>query len=100
MKQLVSIIIPAYNAEKWISACIESAISQTWPRKEILVVDDGSSDKTLEVAKSYSSPELRVFSQENRGASAARNHGLSMAQGDYIQEPRPGLEYDFEASLA
>ena len=85
MKQLVSIIIPAFNAEKWISTCIKSAVSQTWARKEIIVVDDGSSDETLTIAKSYSSSEIKVVSQKNRGASAARNHGLSLAQGDYIQ---------------
>lgn len=85
MKQLVSILIPAFNAEKWISACIESAISQTWPQKEIIVVDDGSTDGTLSLAESYSSSSIQVVAQKNLGASAARNHALSLAQGDYIQ---------------
>jgi len=85
MKQLVSILIPAFNAEKWISDCIESALSQTWPWKEIIVVDDGSKDSTLRIAKSYASPFVHVTTQDNCGASAARNHALSLARGDYIQ---------------
>lgn len=85
MKQRVSILIPAFNAEKWIRACIESALAQTWPFKEIIVVDDGSRDVTLEVARRYASPNIQVITQENRGASAARNHALSLARGDYIQ---------------
>lgn len=85
MKQLVSILIPAFNAEKWIGGCIESALAQTWPRKEIIVVNDGSKDSTLKVAKYYASRDVQVANQENRGASAARNHALSLAQGDYIQ---------------
>lgn len=85
MKQLVSILIPAFNSEKWIGDCIESALAQTWLWKEIIVVDDGSRDSTLKAAKSYASKNVQVITQENRGASAARNHALSLAQGDYIQ---------------
>ena len=85
MGHLVSILIPAFNAEKWIDACIRSALAQTWIRKEIVIVDDGSSDKTLEIARSYASQTTQVISQENRGASASRNRALSLAQGDYIQ---------------
>ena len=84
-KQLVSILVPAYNAERWIRGSIESALAQTWPWKEIIVVDDGSKDKTFEVARKYSSPIVNVITQDNRGASATRNHALSLAQGDYIQ---------------
>jgi glycosyltransferase involved in cell wall biosynthesis len=85
MKQLVSILIPAFNAEKWIRDCIESALAQTWPWKEIIVVDDGSNDSTLKVAKSYASSDVHVTTQDNCGASVARNHALSLSQGDYIQ---------------
>jgi len=85
MKQLVSILIPAFNAAKWIGDCLESALVQTWSRKEVIVVDDGSRDSTLEIAKSYAAPNVKVEIQENMGASAARNHALSLAQGDYIQ---------------
>jgi glycosyltransferase involved in cell wall biosynthesis len=85
MKQLASILIPAFNAEKWIGGCIESALAQTWPRKEIIVVNDGSRDSTLKIAKSYAAADIHVTTQENCGASVARNHALSLAQGDYIQ---------------
>ena len=85
MQKLVSIIIPAYNCQQWISQSIESALAQTWPNKEIIVVDDGSTDNTLSIAKRYESKSLKVVHQENRGAAAARNTGLKLAQGDYIQ---------------
>ena len=85
MSNLVSILIPSYNAEKWIKYTIESALSQTWGHKEIIIVDDGSTDKTLQVAREYESRAVKVVTQENRGASAARNKALEYAQGDYIQ---------------
>lgn len=85
MTHLVSILIPAYQAEKWIHETILSAISQTWPNKEIIVVDDGSTDQTFEIAKSLESRFIKVLKQENTGACGARNKALSFAQGDYIQ---------------
>jgi len=85
MKPLVSILIPAYNAEKWIAETLRSAQAQTWERKEIIVVDDGSRDGTLEVAQQFASGSVRVIRQENQGAAAARNTALSLSQGDYIQ---------------
>jgi len=86
MKPLVSIIIPAFNMEHWIGETLRSAVSQTWPRKEIIIVDDGSTDRTAEVARQFASKEVKVISTENRGLSAAVNHALRMCQGDYIQE--------------
>lgn len=85
MPDLVSILIPAYNAEKWIADALKSALDQTWPKKEVIVVDDGSSDDTLNVAKRFESNSVKVVTQDNRGASVARNHALSLAQGDCIQ---------------
>lgn len=85
MKPLVSILIPAYNAEKWIASTIESALAQTWLNQEIIVVDDGSTDQTRAIAKNFESSILKVVSQENSGASAARNCALNLAQGDFIQ---------------
>ena len=85
MNPLISILIPAYNAGEWVADAIESALDQTWPKKEIIIVDDGSSDNTFRIAKRYESPMIKVITQENRGASAARNKALSFAQGDYIQ---------------
>jgi|ERR1041385_2532235 glycosyltransferase involved in cell wall biosynthesis len=85
MLPLVSIIIPVYNAEKYIAAAISSALDQTWENKEIIVVDDGSTDKSLSIARGFESDIVKVFSQTNRGASAARNKGVSKANGDFVQ---------------
>ena len=85
MKPLVSILIPAYNSEQWIADTLQSALAQTWPRKEIIVVDDGSRDRTAEVARLFASNGVAVVSTANQGAAAARNHALSLSHGDYIQ---------------
>jgi glycosyltransferase involved in cell wall biosynthesis len=85
MTPLVSILIPAYNAEPWIADTIKSALDQTWPNKEIIVVDDGSKDKTLSVARQFASKTVSIVTQENQGASAARNRALALSQGESIQ---------------
>jgi len=85
MNPLVSVIIPAYNAEANLGACIESVIAQTWKNLEIIIVDDGSRDASLKVAQSYSADNIEVISQKNAGASVARNTGLKVAHGEYIQ---------------
>ena len=82
-KPIVSIIIPAYNAEKWIRRSIESVLAQDYPYKEILVVDDGSADNTAGVVKSYGD-QVRYIRQENRGPGAARNTGAAAASGEYL----------------
>jgi glycosyltransferase involved in cell wall biosynthesis len=81
----VSILIPAYNAERWVGSALQSALNQSWPKVEIILVDDGSTDHTLEVAKLYESPRVKVMHQENQGAPAARNRALLEAQGEFIQ---------------
>jgi glycosyltransferase involved in cell wall biosynthesis len=85
MDPLVSILIPAFNAEKWIADTIRSAVSQTWHRKEIIVVDDGSSDRTPAIAAQFAAAGVSIISQVNQGAAAARNKALSVSRGDYIQ---------------
>ena len=85
MEPLVSILIPAYNSEQWIAETIESALAQTWRTKEIVVVDDGSSDQTLQIARRFASKGVYVVTQPNQGAAAARNTAMSICQGDYIQ---------------
>jgi O-antigen/teichoic acid export membrane protein/glycosyltransferase involved in cell wall biosynthesis len=82
---LVSILIPAYNAEEWIPSTLKSALAQTWPRTEIIVVDDGSKDATVAIARQFEPRGVRVISQRNQGASAARNNAFSQCHGDYIQ---------------
>lgn len=85
MRPLVSILIPAFNAEGWITDTLRSATSQTWDRKEIIVVDDGSTDRTFEIARQFEAKGVRVVTQENRGAATTRNTAFSLCQGDYIQ---------------
>ena len=85
MAQLVSILIPCYNAEKWLKYTIASVLGQTWPNKEIIIVDDGSTDCSLQIAKQYESNIVKVISQKNKGGSAARNKAFEYAQGSYIQ---------------
>ena len=85
MSELVSILIPAYNAQRWIAGTIESALAQTWPHKEVIVVDDGSTDNTFKVAMRFASKSVRVVAQANQGAASARNTAINAAQGSHIQ---------------
>jgi glycosyltransferase involved in cell wall biosynthesis len=85
MEPLVSILIPAFNAEEFVAETIRSALAQTWRRIEIIVVDDGSTDRTADVCRQFASSSVAVVSQPHRGASAARNTALSLCQGDYVQ---------------
>lgn len=85
MKQLVSILIPAYNAECFIRETLRSALAQTWPHKEIIVVDDGSTDDTLAAAREFESQRVCAIAQVNGGAAAARNRALAASQGEFIQ---------------
>jgi glycosyltransferase involved in cell wall biosynthesis len=82
---LVSILIPAHNADKWVAETIRSAMGQTWKRKEIVVVDDGSTDRTLAVARQFESDSVRIVASKNQGAAATRNLALQLSHGDYIQ---------------
>ena len=80
---LVSVIIPAYNREKTIRRAVDSALAQTYPSIEIIVVDDGSRDHTAEILLEYGE-KLRLIRQKNGGASSARNTGIRAAQGEII----------------
>lgn len=82
-KPTVSVIIPAYNAEKYIAEAIESVLAQTYPEVECIVVDDGSTDRTGEIVRSYGS-RVQYISQDNAERSTARNNGILHAKGDYI----------------
>lgn len=83
MTPKVSVIVPCFNAEAYIGETLASVFAQTWPNVEVIVVDDGSTDGSTAVTKSYSSANL--ISQSRRGAAAARNRGLAEASGDFIQ---------------
>ncbi len=82
---VVSILIPAYNADCWLSDALRSALMQTYQPLDIVVVDDGSTDDTLAVANSFRKCGVRVIHQLNAGACAARNRALSAAKGEYVK---------------
>ena len=87
MKQpLISVIIPVYGVEKYISQCLESVINQTYKNLEIIVVNDGTKDRSAEIAKEYAAKDsrIKVYDFKNGGLSVARNRGLEIATGDYI----------------
>lgn len=82
---LVSICIPAFNAEKYLRATIDSVINQTYPVIEIIIVDDGSSDGTVKILQGMVDNRLKYVTHANKGASAARNAALQLCSGDYIK---------------
>ncbi len=86
MKDLISIVIPAYNAEKLIGECLERLLKQSYKDIEVIVMNDGSIDSTLQIAESFANKDSRVkvFSQENSGSSVARINGAMKATGKYI----------------
>lgn len=81
---LVSVILPTHNRGPMLAQAIESVLSQSFDDLELIVVDDGSTDKTAEIAKAYGGLRLKYLKHENRGVSAARNTGLSAAAGELI----------------
>ena len=82
---LISVIVPAYNVEKYIKTCLDSLINQTYSNFEIIVINDGSTDQTEEILRSYrSNPKFRIYSQKNGGISAVRNHGIKLANGELV----------------
>ena len=82
---LVSVLVTAYNAEPWLAETLGSVEAQTYPHVETVVVDDGSTDGTLGVARRFEGPHVKVVTQANAGACAARNRALAEAQGDLVQ---------------
>lgn len=86
MNKIISVIIPVYNVERYLSRCIESVINQTYRDLEIILIDDGSTDSSGTICDDYAQKDSRiiVIHQKNRGLSAARNSGLDIAKGEYI----------------
>ena len=83
---LVSIITPLYNGEKYVAQTIESVLAQTYPHWEMIVVNDGSRDRSEQIVREYTErdPRIKLFSQPNGGSASARNNGIRRAEGQYI----------------
>jgi len=83
---LLTVIIPVYNSENFIAECIQSIVKQTFLNWELIIINDGSTDSSLEICQQYASEDyrIRVYSQKNKGQASARNSGLDKARGNYI----------------
>lgn len=80
----VTVVIPVYNVEKYIAATVQSVLQQTYQHFELLIVDDGSVDRSLAICREFSDSRIRILHQKNRGPAAARNLGIRASTGDYI----------------
>ena len=100
---LVSVIVPVYKAEKWLHRCVDSILAQTMEDFELLLIDDGSPDRSGEICDEYAVKDarVRVFHKENGGVSSARNLGLDNAQGEWISfiDADDWVEVDYLAGL-
>ena len=84
-KNLVSIIIPIYNVEEYLEDCLNSLIKQTYRKIEVILIDDGSTDKSSNIYSQFLKyKNIKVIKQKNQGVSNARNNGLKVAKGEYI----------------
>ncbi len=81
---LITVIMPAFNMERYIAQAVDSVLAQTWEQWELVIINDGSTDRTAAVVARYTDPRIRLVHQPNAGVSAARNHGLDLANGAYV----------------
>ena len=84
MKELITVIINVYNGEKYINKCLDCIINQTYKNLEILIINDGSTDNTLKICKSYKDKRIRIITTKNQGLSLSRNTGIDNANGKYL----------------
>ncbi|HGY8149025.1 TPA: glycosyltransferase family 2 protein, partial [Escherichia coli] len=82
--KLVSIIIPAYNAQDWIERCLVSCLNQSYQNIEIIVINDGSTDNTANILEKFNVNKLKIFHEKNSGVAIARRKGLDYSRGEYI----------------
>lgn len=82
----ISVIVPIYNAAPYVAKCIEGILSQTYRNIEVILIDDGSTDRSAEICQAFAQKDLRIrfISQENQGVSATRNNGIALAEGEFI----------------
>ena len=103
-EKLISVIIPVYGVEKYIRQCLDSVIRQSYKNLEIIVINDGTKDRSAEIAKEYAQKDSRIktYDYANGGLSVARNRGLEFAKGDYISfvDSDDWMNFDFYKKLA
>jgi glycosyltransferase involved in cell wall biosynthesis len=80
----VSVIMPVYNVEAYVAEAVQSVLDQTFEDFELLIVDDGGSDRSFAICEAFSDPRISIFQQRNRGLAGARNTGIANARGDYV----------------
>lgn len=99
--KLISVIIPVYNSKEHLKECIESVVRQSYDKLEIIIVNDGSTDGSIEILHEICDSRIRVFTQDNKGVSAARNFGITESSGDYLcfVDSDDVLESDFISKL-
>lgn len=81
---IVSVVMPVYNVEDYVEAAVESVLAQTYERLELLIIDDGGSDRSVELCRAFGDRRIRIISQKNRGLAGARNTGIRYARGELI----------------
>lgn len=86
MDKLISVVIPVYNVETTLRKCVDSVLAQTYDNTEVILVNDGSTDSSEKICRSYEQidPRVKVISKENGGLSSARNAGIDKSCGEYI----------------
>ena len=86
MKDLISVIVPVYNVKNYLEKCLDSIINQTYKNLEIILINDGSTDESLDICYMYEKKDkrIKVYNQENHGLSYTRNRGIELARGKYI----------------
>jgi glycosyltransferase involved in cell wall biosynthesis len=80
----VSVILPVYGVEKYIAEAVRSVLAQTFSDFELLIIDDGSPDRSVEICRQFTDSRIRIIQQQNRGLSGARNTGIRYAKGEYL----------------
>ncbi|WP_163653691.1 glycosyltransferase family 2 protein [Listeria sp. PSOL-1] len=84
MNALVSVIVPVFNTAAYLERCLDSIEKQSYPHLEIIVINDGSTDDSVQLIKKHQDPRIKLIEQENKGQASARNHGLDIATGEYV----------------
>lgn len=84
MKPLISVVIPCYNVSKYLNKCLDSVLNQTLKEIEVIAINDGSTDNTLDILKSYKDSRLKVFDQENMGQAKTRNKAIKICKSEYV----------------